>query len=272
MAQDRLTLNDLPPVPSTLSIPLIGRACAREQYPRIGFSDPKAEELVSRLEFRGFSAIRKGKPITRGTIHRTVAFDEVTRDFLKRHPNGRVLTLGCGLCTRQARLRDLGGRWVDVDYGEVIALRRSLLGADHGTLIEGSLTEERVLQEAIAGDGPALVILEGVLMWLKSADVDPLLGFLAKRLPKSSELVFDVIHPAVQRIDVVYQPLVATRAKFGSGMRSPEKLGSRIPGLELIEGQLLTKQYDGIFRVAQELARIPFLGQAPYDIYRFRVI
>ncbi len=69
--------------------------------------------------------------------------DSWAAEFLAAHPDGLVLHLACGLDSRPLRVaRPASAAWIDVDYPDVIALRRRLYDLPAGvTTIGTSVTE-----------------------------------------------------------------------------------------------------------------------------------
>ncbi|WP_208719834.1 class I SAM-dependent methyltransferase [Amycolatopsis circi] len=64
-----------------------------------------------------------------------------------------------------------GVRWFDVDLPDVIALRRKLYSADDGyRTIAASVTDSGWLDE-IPADRPTLILAEGLLRYLREAEV-----------------------------------------------------------------------------------------------------
>src|SRR4029453_11127268 len=70
---------------------------------------------------------------------RAKQFDIWTTEFLADHPGATVLHLGCGLDSRVWRIDPPASvRWFDVDYPEVIELRRRLYPERAGYTTIGS--------------------------------------------------------------------------------------------------------------------------------------
>jgi len=108
------------------------------QRPDALIKDEKAVALVARL---GDDIERiKGFPMTgesiASAIRRSQEFDRHAQDFLGRHPEAVVVHVGCGLDSRFERVcseqPDNGQvEWYDLDFPDVIALRRPALGCTH---------------------------------------------------------------------------------------------------------------------------------------------
>lgn len=126
-----IDLDGVAPIQQTLAIPLVGRAKAATLFPRFGFVDPVAAQVVERLRYSGMSVVARDRRFIRGTIVRTQAFDEVARSHAQAHGRATALSLGVGLCTRATRVPSL--RWVEADTPEVINARHALLPDAHAT-------------------------------------------------------------------------------------------------------------------------------------------
>lgn len=113
---------DLSGVPETLLWNL-GRRAAAARMGRPLLDDPRAVEIVDRLEYDFADS-------SRGAIWhavRVATFDKAVRRFLVRHPAGTVVALGEGLETQFWRVDNGHVRWVSVDLPETLTLRRKLL-------------------------------------------------------------------------------------------------------------------------------------------------
>ena len=116
-----------------------------------------------------------------------------------------MLHLGCGLDSRAFRL-DVpeSVQWSDLDFPDVIELRRGLYPERAGyQLLASSVTDPDWLQE-IPVDRPTLVVAEGVLPYLTEAEVRQLLVRLIDRLP-GGELIFDGVAGPTAHMTKLFQ-------------------------------------------------------------------
>jgi O-methyltransferase involved in polyketide biosynthesis len=182
----------------TLLFTLYGRVLDDRSKASI-LGDHWASETLDRL---GYNSLRmRASAGDRFLILlRAKRLDGWAREFLDRHPDAIVLHLGCGLDSRVFRIDPPAGvDWFDLDYPEVIDLRRRVYPErDHYRLIASSVTEPGWLDD-IPADRPALVIAEGLLMYLTEADVKQLLRRLTGHFPYG-EMAFDVVAPWVARL------------------------------------------------------------------------
>jgi len=185
---------------STLLITLYARA--RETLSKDPIiKDPKAVEMIEmiRKEIAG-----SDNPIHRKILKdsynpklavtmalRSRRFDRYVTDFLSENPGGTILNLGCGLDTRFYRMDNGTVIWFDIDFPEVIELRKRFMEENPRHFFIGrSILEKEWLAETKTG-GPYLILAEGVLMYLTEADVRELFSTIQKELG-GAEIVCEV--------------------------------------------------------------------------------
>lgn len=189
-SEQKTILVNMAGVSQTMLGTLYGRALdAESTHPILG--DTFAQELVSKLDYDWRRTAPKGAALM---ALRTAHFDTWARQFLAVHARATVLHLGCGLDSRVFRLSPGPGvEWYDVDYPEVIALREQLYPSrEHYHLVSASVTDHAWLA-AIPSDRPALLIAEGLTMYLHEEDGAALLRRVVDRFP-SGELQFDTFN------------------------------------------------------------------------------
>jgi O-methyltransferase involved in polyketide biosynthesis len=174
---------------ATLLATLYGRALDAES-PGTILHDTMALDAVRQIDFDFTkTGLRRSDPAA--VALRARHFDGWTREFLTAHPKATVLHLGCGLDTRVYRL-NLGPdvRWFDVDYPDVIDLRRQLYPSHEGyEMIGSSVTDPSWLMH-VPSDLPVLVVAEGLVMYLKEDEGKGLFQRIVNHFP-SGQFVFD---------------------------------------------------------------------------------
>ena len=216
----------------TSLITLYGRALqSRSQDPVL--RDEAAEEAVSRIDYDfGKLKMRKVGPLA--VAIRAKQFDLWTAQFLVETPDATVLHLGCGLDSRVFRLNpNASVSWFDVDYPEVIELRRRLYPERAGyQMIASSLTDPGFLDE-VPGDRPVLIVAEGLMMYLTEHDVKHLLNRLTDHF-QSGRLAFDALSRWGARMAKADPSVRATGASFHWGIDDPRNIKHLGPRLELV--------------------------------------
>ena len=143
--------------------------------------DPFAARLAGERGFAILRAMPHANVLRMGMAIRTRFIDELLLDALARDPVTTVLSVGCGLDTRPWRL-DLGPdlRWIEVDFAEVLDYKDQIMSREKARCRRGRLTvdvndaaQRRGMYEAV-GSSPALMITEGLLLYLPARTVDAL--------------------------------------------------------------------------------------------------
>ena len=107
--------------------------------------------------------------------------DELLLEALSVYPITTVLSVGCGLDTRPWRLSLPSNlRWIEIDFADVLDYKDKLMADEKPTCHRERLTVDlndserrRAMYEA-AGSVPALMITEGLLLYLPAATVEAL--------------------------------------------------------------------------------------------------
>jgi O-methyltransferase involved in polyketide biosynthesis len=169
---------------ATLLGTLYGRALdARSENPIL--RDAFAADLIPRIDY-DFRKLGIGNDDAVGVAMRARLLDRWTAAFIDRYPDATVLHLGCGLDSRGFRVDPPPSvRWFEVDYPDVIELRRRLYPtrAAH-RLIGSSVTDERWLDEVAAGTS-VMIVAEGLLMYLQEQAVRDLADSRGQRNTRS---------------------------------------------------------------------------------------
>ncbi|GAA3990525.1 class I SAM-dependent methyltransferase [Allokutzneria multivorans] len=163
---------------------------------------------------------------------RAAHIDVLAREFLAANPVTTVLHLACGLDSRAHRVehgQDV--RWIDVDYPEIIALRKNLVPAPPGdyTALGTSVTDPDWLAE-VPADGPVLVVAEGLTMYLDTADGRLLFRRLVEHFP-SGALVFDSLSATGVKLSKRAKAIKMSGARLDWAIDGPQELESIHPDL-----------------------------------------
>lgn len=217
----------------TLLLTLYGKAL-ESRLPNSLLRDYFADEAVRNIDY-DFSRLKVDNNLGIGLAIRAKTLDVCVQDFLARNPDAIVLHLGCGLDTRIFRIDPPAGvDWFDVDYPEVIDLRRRLYPVrDRYHLIASSLTEPGWLNE-VPRDRPAIVVAEGLTPYLAAEDGQQLFSRLVGHL-SSGELVFDAYSRLGLKIIRLNSSFRATGAEVHWSIENPHELERAVPKLRFIE-------------------------------------
>lgn len=270
----------LPAVPSTLLIPLAARARGNHYFPWLACGDAVAAGLLERLG-TDVEPYLNDLPTVLNVLWRTRIIRDTAQGFFLRHPGGQGVNLGCGLSHHFQWLDTGANHWLDADLPEVMALRRQLLPArcPRTRLAEADITQpgwwHRLgLPPRAAGSGaaaaPALVVCEGVLMYLEPGQVQAVLHEFAQCAPPGSRLVLDVLtHRAVGTAGR-HASVGPTGAEFRWGLARLADLSAAHPRLALRHAHSVAECY-GWAGLALETLWWPWLGAPLYGMVELEV-
>ena len=165
-------------VNKTLYIPLYGKSKVSRQG--IILHDPSAERIWKEEAFpiRGKSG---SKWLAYNMAMRARVFDDWTERMLRRRGDALVLHIGCGLDSRFMRVKSHRSEWVDCDLPDVIEIRRKYF-QENETYHMMALDASRPAQIGLLPDSDAaIVVLEGLSMYLTGSQVRGLLQALDKK-------------------------------------------------------------------------------------------
>jgi O-methyltransferase involved in polyketide biosynthesis len=246
------------------------------QRPVLG--DRFAKEAVGRIDYdwRELGIASGWAPLI--TV-RTAQYDLWARQFLAVHPQCTVMHLGCGLDSRVFRLDPGPGvQWYDLDYPEVITLRRKLFPSrPQYHLIATSATDPSWLDQ-IPADRPVLLLAEGISMYLTQDEGISLLRRVVDRFP-SGELQIDFYNRLAIKSQKTHTLVRRTGSTLHWAVDSPQEILSRVPGIRLLIAVTLFdattfRRASTRFRLAKGLIRtVPPLRTAlQYHRYAFGAV
>ena len=174
-------------VSATMLITLYARA-RESSSPDPIIKDPKAVEMIE--------IIKKQIAGTDNLIHKKILkdkynpklavtmslrsrrFDLYVTDFLSKYPEGTVINLGCGLDTRFYRIDNGTVIWYDIDFPEVIELRKRFMEENSRHVFIGNSILSPDWIAKVKTGGPYLILAEGVFMYLTEPDVKDLFNMI----------------------------------------------------------------------------------------------
>ncbi|MGH3853015.1 MAG: class I SAM-dependent methyltransferase [Pseudonocardiaceae bacterium] len=220
-------------VKETLLMVLYLRALdSRAATPILG--DGYADELLGRIDY-DFGRLASLRGSVRTVAVRSKQFDAWVVRFLAEHPDGVLLNLGCGLDSRVFRIdppRTV--LWYDLDYPEVVQLRERLYPARDGVVTIGASVTDGSWWAQVPTDRPALVLAEGLLMYLTAPDVHRLLDQMTAHLP-CGQVAFDTVAPWVATVSKHHPVLRRAGTAFSWTLGDPHELERHQPRLRLAE-------------------------------------
>jgi len=143
--------------------------------------DPFAARLAGERGVAILQAMPHANVLRLGMAIRTRFVDELLLHALAKYPIATVLSVGCGLDTRPWRL-DLSPdlRWIEIDFADVLDYKDQHMSGERPRCRRERLSvdlndaAQRCAMYEAAGTPPALMITEGLLLYLSAATVDAL--------------------------------------------------------------------------------------------------
>ncbi len=234
--------------------------------------DTKAEEIAERVDPAGQS-LGGNKYLALFLGIRARVLDDIAEEFLEAHPDCTVLHLGCGLDSRCQRLKHRAAAWYDLDFPEVIELRREFYEETDSYHMIASDAADLKWLDAVPEADTGLIIAEGFSMFLTAEENIGLFAAFRKKF-RYSEYAFDAYTDRA----VLYA------AGSGTPVRGKTVVwGLANPGLmEQIDGVRFLRAYN--FHYSQYLRSFPLSTRLVYKliygkqstsrlyrIYRYRI-
>ena len=168
-------------VNKTLYIPLYGKAYVSQK----GYflSDKTAEEIWAK---EGFTL--KGKSKSKWLAYymgiRGAVFDAWVKQKMVEMHNAVIIHIGCGMDSRVLRVGTNYHKWYDVDFPEVIMERKRYYSeSENYQMISGDARECSWLKN-ISEKECAIIVMEGVSMYLTSKELRHLTAYLSNHFEK----------------------------------------------------------------------------------------
>lgn len=172
-------------VNKTLYIPLYGKFYV--SCKGIILHDPKAEEI---WVAEGFPL--KGKSRSKWLAYymgmRAAVFDRWLKQKMDADPPAVVLHIGCGMDSRIERVGTQRHLWYDIDFPDVITERKRYYQETENYKMLSTDIRFADWLEAVP-TGNAIIVMEGVSMYLRSEELKQALGQIAAHFEKVSLLM-----------------------------------------------------------------------------------
>jgi len=260
----------------TMLVTLYGRALETDVEDPI-LRDPAAQEAVRRIDY-DFQHLNVKWNDRLAIAARARTFDLWTEEFLAKNPNAVVLHLGCGLDSRVFRVNPPASvQWFDVDYPEIIELRKRLFPERAGYQMIGSSVTDAGWLSQVPADRPALVVAEGLMYYLKEEEVKSLVKGIVERFP-SGQIMFDATSELYLKIQKTNVGISATGARIWWGVDDPHELEAWNPRIKLVTNlsvmdkdfPSIKKMPGGVRFIVRILALIPAMKNMGLMLrYRF---
>lgn len=241
-------------VPETMIQTLYARA-KESMKPNAKIKDDMAAEIVSQLDY-DFSNADKDSAMSSGVIARTIVLDEMVGKYLAKHPKTVVVNIACGMDTRCYRMKGKYLRWYNVDLPETMEVRERFLTEDGPIYqIAKSAMDASYIDDITYEGEDVLVVIEGLSMYLKEADIRQILAIIDQAFPKAMVLI-EVMSPFVVK-HVKEKSIEGSNAKFTWGIKNGKLLEQMVPSFTYKKEVSLVEGMKKLMPIYHVIGKIP---------------
>lgn len=254
----------------TLFVPLLGKASYQHIFP-----DEKANSIITTIPY-DFTKLKVPKKTATTLVIRAKKFDEMVERFITDNPAGIILHLGCGLDSRCIRVKHPVNPWFDLDFPEVIELRREFFTANtHYQMIGSSVTDLNWLNQIPLKQVPYFVIAEGLLMYLYEQNIIELFQALKHRFTHI-EIAFDAFSDYTVKKISKHPSIQKTGASIRWGIDNPKDIEKWDSDYTLLEEWFFTQsplidQFGWFYRLMFNLSSHIDMAKKAQRILHFRL-
>ena len=225
-------------VNKTLYIPLYGKSYVSQKG--IILQDKQAEKIWAA---EGFSL--KGKAKSKWLAYymgmRSAVFDHWIIKQLSQIPEAIVLHIGCGLDSRCLRISSSIQAWYDIDFPEVIAERKRFFQETDTYHMLGTDARTLDLQASIPHSNHAIIVMEGLSMYMPLNELQALLGQLTSHFT-NVKLLFDCYSEFAAKASKYKNPINEVGVTKVYGIDDPLVL-TKNTGLRFVQKHIMTPDY-----------------------------
>ncbi len=201
----------------TLYIPLYGKAFVSKKG--IILSDKKAEEIWEKEKFP-LGGKSKSKWLAYFMGMRAAVIDNWLFEKLLKNSKSLVLHVGCGLDSRIERVKAPFGNWFDVDFPDVIEVRKEYYSEKENYKMIGASASETEWISALPDSENVVVVLEGISMYLSEEIIEKLFSALSEKFLKV-EIIMDVYTKKAVKASRIKNPIQDVGALPSFGFDDP---------------------------------------------------
>ena len=253
----------------TLFIPLFGKAIMSKD--NLFLHDPKAEEIISKIDY-DFNSLKQSKWLSMYMSVRALIIDELCNKYIEEHPNATIIHLGCGLDSRCLRVNQNFGAWYDIDYENVIDIRKKFYDEDSKhKMIGSSVTEYKWLDE-IKCSKNILIVMEGLTMYLSQEEMTNLIKEINKRFG-DVHLIFDAYTKKGVKGSKIKNPVNQMNAQIKYGIDNYQEFLKLNDNLEYVDTHLIKRDENNLTGITKFIFNNLFcgVGKSFYKMYEFKL-
>ena len=211
-------------VNKTLYIPLYGKSYVSKKG--LFLCDIKAEQIWSESGFE-----LKGKSKSKWLAYymgiRSAVFDDWLKEQLSSNEDAIIVHIGCGLDSRVLRVKSDSHRWFDVDFEDVIEERKKHFSQSNKYKMLASDVRTEDWLKAIGKEKHAIVVMEGISMYLKNEELKALMNHLSSYFEQIS-LLMDSYTAIAAKLSKYKNPINDVGVSEVYGLDDPKTIQSHV--------------------------------------------
>ena len=248
----------------TLFIPLLGKALMSRE--NIFLQDKKAEEIISKIDY-DFNSLKQSKYLSMYMSLRALLIDKLCNKYILENTNTTVIHLGCGLDSRCIRVNQNYYKWYDIDYENVIDIRREYYEESSKYVMLGySVTDYKWLEKIEYKDN-ILIVMEGLTMYLSESDMQELLSNINNKF-NNVYLIFDAYTKKGVKLSKIKNPVNRFNAKIKYGIDDYNEFILLNNNLEYIKTHLIKKDNNNLKGITKFIFNNLYCGKTSQSLYR----
>ena len=261
-------------IPSTLRIPLAGRALGDRMFPQMAVHDRYAAATLAAIGDDGSRWVGDCYSMW-GVLARTRYIREQAQRFMRDYPKAHFVNIGCGLSQYFQWLDNGQTRMTDADLLEVVAVREQLLpplNARHRVLAVDVSRPDwwEQLQLSHGGEQPLFLMMEGVSMYLDADQMRSVLRVVGEQAPEGSFMVLDAFCMAATGNAIWHPSLRQTGASLRWGLKRLSEFREAHERLHLVQTHDIMAGY-GVPNALVSMGFTLLTGVPFYAAYVLRV-
>ena len=253
----------------TLYIPLYGKAFVSKKG--IILSDKKAEEIWEKEKFP-LGRKSKSKWLAYFMGMRSAVIDSWVSEKLSEKTESMVLHIGCGLDSRIERVKAPFEKWFDVDFPEVIEIRKEYFSETEKYKMLGASASETDWIFALPDSEKVLVVLEGISMYLSKEIIKNLFAAISEKFPEA-EIIMDVYTEKAVKASRIKNPIQDVGALPSFGISEPSVFESekiKFSGEKAMTPEEKINELSGFEKVFFKKMFAGSFAKKLYKIYTYR--
>ena len=254
----------------TLFIPLLGKAIMSKK--NIFLHDPKAEEIIEKLDY-DFSSLKQSKWLSMYMSLRSLIIDELCNKYLEENKNTTIIHLGCGLDSRNLRIKEKFKMFYDIDYENVIDIRKKFYEENSKyKMISSSVIDNDWLNQ-IETTKNILIVAEGLTMYLTKEELKKLISNINNKFD-NVYFIFDAYTKKGVKASKIKNPVNKMSAEIKYGIDSPNEFLMLNGNLKYIKTHLIKKDNNNLKGLTKFIFNNLYCGkisQSLYKIYEYKL-